>query len=110
MYDKEREFNGILVEAQWLGVKNDYYSYRLVLRPWLWLLSRTTDCRIFQDKKAPDIIKEVFNDRGFTDYESELTEEGFVSEARILRSVSRDRPEFRQPADGAARHLLFLQA
>jgi type VI secretion system secreted protein VgrG len=76
MYEKEREFNGILVEAQWLGVKDDYYSYRLVLRPWLWLLSRTTDCRIFQDKKAPDIIKEVFSDRGFTDYESKLTEEG----------------------------------
>jgi type VI secretion system secreted protein VgrG len=75
MYDKEREFSGIMVEAQWLGVKNDYYSYRIILRPWLWLLSRTTDCRIFQDKKAPDIIKDVFNDRGFTDYESKLTEE-----------------------------------
>jgi type VI secretion system secreted protein VgrG len=76
MYDKEREFNGIMVEAQWLGVKDHYFSYRVVLRPWLWLLSRTTDCRIWQDKKAPDIIKEVFNDRGFTDYESKLTEEG----------------------------------
>jgi type VI secretion system secreted protein VgrG len=68
LHEKEREFSGILTEAQWLGVKNDYFSYRIVLRPWLWLLSRTTDCRIFQDKKAPDIIKEVFNDRGFTDY------------------------------------------
>lgn len=76
LHEKEREFSGILTEAQWLGVKNDYFSYRIVLRPWLWLLSRTTDCRIFQDKKAPDIIKEVFNERGFTDYESKLTEEG----------------------------------
>ena len=50
--------------------------YRIVLRPWLWLLSRTTDCRIWQDKKAPEIIKEVFKDRGFTDFESKLTEEG----------------------------------
>jgi type VI secretion system secreted protein VgrG len=76
MYDKEREYNGILVEAQWVGIRDAYYLYRLVLRPWLWLLSRTTDCRIWLDKKAPDIIKEVFNDRGFTDYESKLTEEG----------------------------------
>jgi len=80
MFDKEREFNGIMVEAQWLGLNrlgaNQYFSYRIVLRPWLWLLSRTTDCRIFQDKKAPDIIKEVFNDRSFTDYEFKLTEEG----------------------------------
>ncbi|MBR1220438.1 type VI secretion system tip protein VgrG [Bradyrhizobium sp. U87765 SZCCT0131] len=76
LHDKVREFSGILVEAQWLGVRDDYFRYRIVLRPWLWLLSRTTDCRIFQDKKAPDIIKEVFNERGFTDYESKLTEEG----------------------------------
>jgi type VI secretion system secreted protein VgrG len=74
-HDKEREFSGILVEAQWLGAKDEYFSYRIVLRPWLWLLSRTTDCRIFQDKKAPDIIKEVFQERGFTDYEFKLTEE-----------------------------------
>src|SRR3954470_22984396 len=76
LHEKKREFSGILSEAQWLGVKNDYFSYRIVLRPWLWLLSRTTDCRIFQDKKAPDIIKEVFDERGFTDYEFRLTEEG----------------------------------
>jgi type VI secretion system secreted protein VgrG len=77
MYGKEREFTGILVEAQWLGTKekSEYFSYRIVLRPWLWLLSRTTDCRIFQDKKAPDIIKEVFNERGFKDFKSKLTEE-----------------------------------
>ena len=75
MFDPEREFNGILIEAQWTGIVQDHHTYRLVLRPWLWLLGRTTDCRIFQDMKAPDIIKEVFNDRGFTDYKSELHEE-----------------------------------
>jgi type VI secretion system secreted protein VgrG len=75
MLGQQREFSGILVEAQWLGAHNEYYSYRIVLRPWLWLLTRTTDCRIFQDKKAPDIIKEVFRERGFTDFESKLTED-----------------------------------
>jgi type VI secretion system secreted protein VgrG len=73
-YGQEREFSGLMVEAQWLGVKQDNYSYRVVLRPWLWLLSHTSDCRIFQDKKAPDIIKQVFEDRGFSDYELKLTE------------------------------------
>ena len=75
MFDPEREFNGILVEAQWTGVEHDHHTYRLILRPWLWLLGRTTDCRIFQDMTAPNIIKEVFEDRGFNDYESELHEE-----------------------------------
>ena len=80
LHGVEREYSGILVEAQWLGPKNEYHSYRIVLRPWLWLLSRTTDCRIFQEKKAPDIIKEVFKDRGFDDFESMLTEESSCPE------------------------------
>jgi type VI secretion system secreted protein VgrG len=75
-YGQEREFNGILVEAQWLGFKDHHWHYSLVLKPWFWLLTRTTDCRIFHEKKAPEIIKEVFQDRGFTDYESQLTDEG----------------------------------
>jgi type VI secretion system secreted protein VgrG len=75
-YGQQREFNGILVEAQWLGVSSDHYSYRIILRPWLWLLSHTTDCRIFSNKKVPDIIKEVFQDRGFTDFEFHLSDEG----------------------------------
>ncbi len=110
VFDPEREFNGILVEAQWTGIEHDHHTYRLILRPWLWLLGRTTDCRIFQNMTAPNIIKEVFEDRGFNDYKSELHEEVFMPEARILRSISRNRPEFRHPAHGAARHLLFLQA
>src|ERR1700751_4913973 len=48
MFEPNREFNGILVEAQWTGLVHDHHTYRLVLRPWLWLLGRTTDCRIFQ--------------------------------------------------------------
>jgi type VI secretion system secreted protein VgrG len=73
----EREFSGVLVEAQWLGTtQQNYYSYRVVLRPWLWLLSHTSDCRIFQDKKAHEIIDQVFKDRGFSDYEFRLENTG----------------------------------
>jgi Uncharacterized protein conserved in bacteria len=71
-YGKERAFNGILTKAEWVGSHDDQHQYRLVLRPWLWLLSRTSDCRIFQDKKAPDIIEQVFTDHGFNDFEFKL--------------------------------------
>jgi type VI secretion system secreted protein VgrG len=74
-YGSERIFNGVLIEAQWLGMKGVYYAYRLVLRPWLWMLSRTADCRIFSDKTASDIIKEVFDKAGFKDYRLVLTED-----------------------------------
>jgi type VI secretion system secreted protein VgrG len=73
----DRVFNGILVAAQATGpTQGEYFGYRLTLRPWLWLLTRTTDCRIFQDKKAPAIIQEVFKDRGFTDVESQIKDAG----------------------------------
>jgi type VI secretion system secreted protein VgrG len=75
MYEQVREFSGILVEAEWTGLLHDHYTYHIVLRPWLWLLGRTTDCRIFQDMKVPDIVKQVFQDRGFSDFELKLSEE-----------------------------------
>ena len=67
-------FCGILTEAQWtgrdpeyFGDKEKYYSYRLVLRPWLWLLAHRADCRIFLDKKVTEIIEDVFTKAGFSE-------------------------------------------
>lgn len=57
---QERVFNGSLVEAEWVGKDNDLHLYRFALRPWLWLLSQRTDCRIFKNKTAIDIIKQIF--------------------------------------------------
>jgi type VI secretion system secreted protein VgrG len=73
-FEQERHFNGILTEAQWVGKRTDIDVHRLVLAPWLWLCTRTTDCRFFQDKTVPDIIKEVFSDRGFSDFSFKLSE------------------------------------
>jgi type VI secretion system secreted protein VgrG len=42
------------------------------LRPWLWMLSLTSDCRIFQNKSVPDILTAVFGDCGQTDYRNDL--------------------------------------
>ena len=46
--------------------------YQAEVVPWLWFLTRTSDCRIFQNKSAPEIIETVFNGLGFTDYEFRL--------------------------------------
>jgi type VI secretion system secreted protein VgrG len=59
----QRYFNYYVVRvAQGTGLVGRYHEYRLTLRPWLWFLTRTTDCRIFQEKTVPDIVKEVFAD------------------------------------------------
>lgn len=73
-YDTERVFHGILAEARWVGIKGRYHQYRLEVVPWLWLLSRITNCRIFSEKSVPDIIQQVFQDQGFTDFRMNLTE------------------------------------
>ena len=55
------------------GMADQYASYRAVVVPWLWFLTRTADCRIFQQKTVPDIIKQIFSDLGFSDYEDRLS-------------------------------------
>ncbi len=47
-------------------------SYRAEVVPWTWLLTRTTDCRIFQNQSTTDIIKAVFGLFGFNDYEFQV--------------------------------------
>jgi type VI secretion system secreted protein VgrG len=48
-------------------------AYRADVVPWLWFLSQTADFRTFQNKTAAEIIKAVFDDLRFSDYELALT-------------------------------------
>ena len=47
-----------------------HYTARLV--PWLWFLSRHTDCRIFQNMSAPDVISKVFQAFPFANFRNDL--------------------------------------
>lgn len=47
---------------------NRVTHYRAEMVPWLWFLTRTADCRIFQNKTVPEIIQRIFKDLGFTDF------------------------------------------
>ncbi|AYV45137.1 hypothetical protein CFHF_04020 [Caulobacter flavus] len=64
-----RAFHGVLWQAQSLGEAPQGLVYRLVLRPWLSLLSLGMDSRIFQNKTAPQILHEVFERNGFSKYD-----------------------------------------
>ncbi|MCF6236935.1 MAG: type VI secretion system tip protein VgrG, partial [Gammaproteobacteria bacterium] len=70
---ESRYFNGIVSHFSQEGEEGEFFSYKATLRPWLWLLDQTSDCRIFQEKTVPDIIKEVFRDNGFSDFEESLS-------------------------------------
>ena len=69
----QRYFHGIVARCSQNIDSGQFASYQVTLRPWLWLLSRTSDCRIFQNLSIPQIIKQVFRDLGFSDFEDALS-------------------------------------
>ena len=46
--------------------------YYATLVPWLWTLTRTSDCRIFQNMSVPDIISKIFKEYGLSDFSMRL--------------------------------------
>ena len=64
-----RHFDAYVTRFAFAGVHGRYLRYQIVGRPWLWFLTRTADCRIFQNKKVPDIIKDIFAKYAIASYE-----------------------------------------
>jgi len=60
-------FNGILARATYVGLGGGVHRYHFELRPWIWLLGRTQDCKIYQNMAPWDIISGVFSNNGFSD-------------------------------------------
>ena len=71
--DKARYFNGYVSRFTQTPGSHRLAKYQATVVPWLWFLTRTSDCRIFQEMTAPDIIKKVFRDHGFTDFQDNLS-------------------------------------
>lgn len=69
----QRVFNGHITRFGQAGMTGQLHAYRATVHPWLWFLTRNADCRIFQHQTVPDIVKQVFRDRGFTDFEERLS-------------------------------------
>jgi type VI secretion system secreted protein VgrG len=69
---KERHWNGFISRFSQGSQDLRVVGYRAQMVPWLWFLTRTADCRIFQNKTVPDIIKKIFSDLKFQDFELRL--------------------------------------
>ncbi len=70
---EERWFHGYVCTLAQLADHDRRAVYRATLRPWLWLLTRRVNCRIFQNKSVPDIVKDIVDDHGFSDLKKRLT-------------------------------------
>ncbi len=63
-----RWWNGLVTELhEGPLTSRDTRSYALTLRPKLWLLSQTSDCRIFRNTSSIDVIETLCSENGITD-------------------------------------------
>ena len=69
----DRFFNGIVSRFSQSGGTATFTSYHAEVVPWLWLLTRTADCKIFQMMTVAEIIQAVFSNRGFQDVRFNLS-------------------------------------
>ncbi|MGH9099598.1 MAG: type VI secretion system Vgr family protein, partial [Acidimicrobiales bacterium] len=64
----KRYFNGYIARMEYAGLSGGAASYRVELRPWIWLLSHQQDCAIFQNQSPWTIITKIFSNAGFSNY------------------------------------------
>jgi type VI secretion system secreted protein VgrG len=64
-----RYFNGLVTRFENHGtIDGGLALYSAVVRPWLWLLSQTTDCRVYRGSSL-DIARQIFADAGSFPFE-----------------------------------------
>ena len=51
-----RYFNGFVSQFTQTGQDSQFTYYHAEVVPWLWFLSQTSDCRMFQNKTVPEIV------------------------------------------------------
>jgi type VI secretion system secreted protein VgrG len=75
-----RAWKGTCIEAEFLGTAGaesdggrGYDVFALEIRAWPFFLMLARDNRIFQDKTAPEVVKEVCSEHGFSDVKLSLS-------------------------------------
>lgn len=64
---ERRPLNGIVRRLARTGItRGETAEWRAEVVPKLWLLSRTTDCRIFQDQTVPQIVEAILGEHSVT--------------------------------------------
>jgi type VI secretion system secreted protein VgrG len=92
-----RFFNGIVTRLTRVGDIKDYFVFRAILSPKLWLLTRTTDCRVYQGLTVPEVVKAILREHLITfserlspgsyrqwDYLTQYRESDFAFVSRLL--------------------------
>src|SRR5229473_2621324 len=95
--DDQRHWNGFVSRFACVGGDNRFSYYRAEIVPWVWFLTRTADCQIFQQKTIPEIIKKIFQDHGFQDFQ-DLTQGSYPQREYVV--------QYRETAFNFVSHLM----
>jgi type VI secretion system secreted protein VgrG len=68
-----RLFHGICTRFSQGLRRGDLTTYRAEIVPWLWFLRLSRESRIYQELTVPEILEQVFQRLGYTDFELRLT-------------------------------------
>ncbi len=69
----ERIFHGIVSDFTQASYDERHHQYELTVRPWFWFLSRTADCRIYQNQTVREIFESLAKEKGFSDFRFDVT-------------------------------------
>jgi len=69
----ERVIHGLIARFIQLNRLGELTAYRAEIVPWLWFLSLSQDCKIFQNQSVPEIVEAVFKAQGFSDFQIKCT-------------------------------------
>ncbi|WP_171103368.1 type VI secretion system Vgr family protein [Ruegeria sp. HKCCD7255] len=58
----KRKFTGTIVRVERLALRDGFVQFLAELRPWFWLLTQSTNSRIFQNMTSVEIIEKIFKD------------------------------------------------
>ncbi|NDK36212.1 type VI secretion system Vgr family protein [Rhodovulum sulfidophilum] len=89
----ERDFDGLVTEARWLGAGENGHRYRLRLRPWLWLAGLRRNQRIFHNRTVVELLEELFAP--------------YASAGRLSVELSADYPELEYTVQYGETDLAF---
>lgn len=64
-----RVFHGLTASFMPVDDGSGQPVYRLRVVPWLWCLTLTADCRVYQQMDVKEILADVFQRHGFNDYD-----------------------------------------
>lgn len=76
---QQRWFHGIVSRFGYQGTGDRGHRYDAEVVPWFWLLTKSSDCRVFAaaeeasaGKDVKEVIEQLLGDRGFSDFEWKL--------------------------------------